>query len=479
MNFLELKLSDISESETNPRGEIDDKKLEDLVSSIKEKGVLVPIIVRIVPEGHEIVAGHRRFRAAKLAGLETIPAEVKIMTDDEAREVQIIENLQREDVHPIDEGLSYRQLAEGSGYSVATIALRVGKSETYVRQRLFLTNLSPRAAVIYREGKVKSTRKWGIHGFVKVHDGHMVMLAKLSHADQDKVISECIAEEGESISISKLKEYIDENIYDILSNQPWLTDKLALEAVGPCKECKPDTLTLFGEIKDGSCTDTKCWKRKMDKYVEYKIQKNDIHLKVSKLYGSADSKDVISRSDYEMVGKKNKCEFSEKAIVSQGPDMGTLVEICRNSKCKVHHPYRSSGYELTPEEKKKRKEENKKEKEKEMERNRIHNENIFKALEKIALPLSPEIIRIMADTIMHNIHEEFLKDIVERHEWEPLVKEEKIWPGDKIRKVKDWRKTVKKRIKTMDPDNLMKLIFEMNFLIAYSPSEILSELSED
>src|ERR1039458_5189914 len=111
MQLQEVKVSACYESETNPRGkDFGGKAFDELVASIKEKGILTPILVRPSTikgrsgEHFEVVAGNRRFRAAQQLKLETIPAQVQEMTDSEAREAQIVENLQRQDVHPLEEG---------------------------------------------------------------------------------------------------------------------------------------------------------------------------------------------------------------------------------------------------------------------------------------------------------------------------------------------------------------------------------------
>src|SRR5215831_20253496 len=136
-NLQTLKVSQCIESETNPRGtKFDEADLKELTASIKEQGILMPLLVRPYKGKFEVIAGSRRFRAAKLAGLTEIPAHLVEMTDIEAREAQIVENLQRADVHPLQEGASYRDLIEKSGYDIAAVAVRVGKSEGYVRNRL-------------------------------------------------------------------------------------------------------------------------------------------------------------------------------------------------------------------------------------------------------------------------------------------------------------------------------------------------------
>ena len=461
-NFQEIKLSEAYESLTNPRGKnFEGPAFEDLVASIKEKGVLVPVIVRMNPQkingkiiSYEVIAGSRRLRASKLAGLDSIPAKVVEINDAEAREVQIIENLQREDIHPIEEGKSYRQLMEKSKYEVATIAAKVGKSDSYVRQRLFLTNLIDKAATAYRSGKIL--------------DGHAVLIAKLSENDQ-KATLKWIEDEWEMPTVKELKEWIEKTFYNQLDNQPWLKDKAANEAVGKCVECKPNSLSLFGEVKEGACTDLKCWKRKMDKYIDYRMGKEGVSVKVSKQYGSTDSKNVLSRSNYEMLStnKKKHCEFAEKAMVTEGEDLGTIVYICRDSKCKIHHSSHSE-YALTPEEKQKRREESKKEKEKEDTRKAKENKEILDSLEKVTLPLSHNITNLMIDMMIGDSREDELKPICERHAWEPVIKEEKTWDSKKIMKCKDWSATVKKQAEDMTIDEQLRLVFELMMQTVWS-----------
>lgn len=145
ITLVEMHFSSLVESRSNPRRHWDQAKLEELASSIREKGVIEPIIVRpIEHELFEIVAGHRRARAAKLAGQSTIPAIVRALTDTQALELAVIENGQREDVHPLDEALGYEALMDlDRAYSVAVVAAKVGKTESYIYRRLKLLQLIP------------------------------------------------------------------------------------------------------------------------------------------------------------------------------------------------------------------------------------------------------------------------------------------------------------------------------------------------
>lgn len=471
-NFQEIRVMDAFESPTNPRGkDFEGKAFDDLIASIQEKGILVPVMARkrLEEGGYEIIAGNRRFRAAIFLGLETIPAEVMELSDEEAQEIQIIENLQREDVHPIDEGISYRHLIEESGYDIATIAIRVGKSDTYVRQRLFLTNLSKKAAEVYRNGKIKNKNSWG-KDYKNINDSHMVVIGRLSHNDQDAVLK-FIAEEREDPTVKEIKEWIQEHVYDVLSNQPWLKDKEAMEAVGACVECKPDQITLFGGVKEGACTDIKCWKRKMERYISWKMEKNNIKVKISKEYGYSynpelSKKDILYRNGYETMGKK-KCEYAKLAIVASGEGLGAIMHICRDSKCKIHSKSHTE-YAPSPEEKEKRRENLKEEKIKAEERKQAEDETVRKAVEKVTNPIDAKTADAMINVLVKQGREEWSKDIAVRRGWDPIIREEKNWMDtSKIRKVKDWRDTIKEKAKDMSIDDRVKLIFELLIQMSY------------
>src|SRR6266481_8128752 len=137
-SIQEVQLAKIRESKTNPRRFFDEAKLAELADNIRQHGVLQPILVRPLPEGetglYELVAGARRFRASKIAKRESIPATVRELTDAQALELQVIENVQRVDVHPLDEAQGYAALIQlpPDTYTVECIASRVGRSPAYV-----------------------------------------------------------------------------------------------------------------------------------------------------------------------------------------------------------------------------------------------------------------------------------------------------------------------------------------------------------
>jgi ParB family chromosome partitioning protein len=140
--IITVALSKIVTSGFNPRKSLNEDELQELADSIKQVGVLQPILVRPKGRMFEIVCGERRYRASELAKTKTIPAIVRTMTDDEALEAAITENLIRVDITPIEEATAYKRLADTGRYDVNSLAVRFGKSETYIRNRMRLNDLT-------------------------------------------------------------------------------------------------------------------------------------------------------------------------------------------------------------------------------------------------------------------------------------------------------------------------------------------------
>jgi len=136
-----LKTSSIRDNSLQPRTNYDDDKLNDLKASIKEKGVLQPILVREKDGQHEVVAGERRLRAARALNLENIPAIIKEVTDQEAFVIALIENIQREELNPIEEAEAYRKLIEEFEYTQEEVAQSVGKDRSTISNFLRILKL--------------------------------------------------------------------------------------------------------------------------------------------------------------------------------------------------------------------------------------------------------------------------------------------------------------------------------------------------
>lgn len=138
----EVEVARISANPYQPRGHFDDDKFQDLVSSVRVHGVLQPVVVRSKGDGdYELVAGERRLRAAKAAGLTRIPAVVRELTNEQSLEVALVENLQREDINPIDAAIAYKRLSEEFGLSQEDLAFGMGKSRSTVANTMRLLSL--------------------------------------------------------------------------------------------------------------------------------------------------------------------------------------------------------------------------------------------------------------------------------------------------------------------------------------------------
>ena len=155
-----IPLVQISPNPDQPRKTFSEAELQDLSESIREKGVLVPIILRTVqnkPYLYEIVAGERRYRAAKLAGLSEIPALVKTMTNQNAMEIALIENVQRENLNPIEEAQGYENLMQKCGYSMTDVSKLIGKSESYIRNLMRINSLPDSVKELVKSGELSAS----------------------------------------------------------------------------------------------------------------------------------------------------------------------------------------------------------------------------------------------------------------------------------------------------------------------------------
>ena len=139
---ITLKISEIEPNKSQPRKEFDENALAELADSIAQHGVLQPLLVRPIADGgYQIVAGERRWRASRMAGLTEVPVVIRELTDSETMELALIENLQREDLSPVEEAMGYKQLMEDYGFSQEQVSKTVGKSRPSVANALRLLNL--------------------------------------------------------------------------------------------------------------------------------------------------------------------------------------------------------------------------------------------------------------------------------------------------------------------------------------------------
>jgi ParB family transcriptional regulator, chromosome partitioning protein len=188
---IEIPLARIRENPRQPRLRMDDAALEGLAASIREHGVLQPILVTETIDGYQLVAGERRVRASRLAGLERIPAIVRQLADRQQLELALVENLQREDLDPIEAARGYRQLIDEFAFTQEDLATRVGRARSTVANTLRLLDLhqSVQDAVADR----------------RTTEGHARALGGLDAAGQARVLDTVI---GEDLSVRQTEELV-------------------------------------------------------------------------------------------------------------------------------------------------------------------------------------------------------------------------------------------------------------------------------
>jgi len=178
----DIPIGKITPNPRQPRRSVDEGAVSELADSIREHGVIQPIVVRPRGEGYELVAGERRWRAARLAGLQSVPAIVRDLTDGESMEIALIENLQREDLNPIEEALAYRALMDEFGLTQEEIARRVGKSRPRVANALRLLNLP--------QGIRERVEQGGLT------PGHALAVLSLESAEEQEGLADRIESQG-------------------------------------------------------------------------------------------------------------------------------------------------------------------------------------------------------------------------------------------------------------------------------------------
>lgn len=152
-----LKISEIEPNRSQPRRDFDENSLSDLAQSISQHGLLQPLLVRPLPiGGYQIVAGERRYRACRMAGLTEVPVTIRELSDTETMELALIENLQREDLSPIEEALGYKALIDEHGFSQEEVATSVGKSRPAIANSLRILKLPDSVLEYVKQDKISA-----------------------------------------------------------------------------------------------------------------------------------------------------------------------------------------------------------------------------------------------------------------------------------------------------------------------------------
>jgi ParB family transcriptional regulator, chromosome partitioning protein len=181
----EVEIAEIERNPWQPRKRFDEQALQELVASVSENGVLQPLLVRKKDRGYELIAGERRLRAATEAGLKKVPVRIMEIDDEKALEIAMVENLQREDLNPIEEAQGYQLLMESFGLGQEAVAQRVGKARATVTNALRLLRLDPQVQQMVSDGRISG--------------GHAKILAGFEIAAEQRLLAEAAAKQGMSV----------------------------------------------------------------------------------------------------------------------------------------------------------------------------------------------------------------------------------------------------------------------------------------
>ena len=238
-NSIEIPLSEIRSNPYQPRKTFNDDSLNELAASIKEYGVVEPIIVKKAVKGYEIVAGERRTKAAILAGLKTIPAIVKEFTDSDMMEIALLENIQREDLNPIDEAESIANIISVKGYTQEEFASRFGKSRSYITNLLGLLKLPSSVQSKVKDGSLSMS--------------HARSLSKID--DEDKIIELADRIEKENLNVRDIEKLLSKksSVKDVKRIDPTL--RIYEDAISEATGSKVKITDKKIEISYDSLTD--------------------------------------------------------------------------------------------------------------------------------------------------------------------------------------------------------------------------------
>lgn len=187
----ELDVDLIAAGKQQPRQKFDQEALKELADSIHEHGLLQPVLVRPNGDIYEIIAGERRYRAAKIAGLRSIPVVVREISDVQAAEISLVENVQRDDLTVIEEGMAYKNMIDNYGYTQEMLAEKIGKSRVYVTNTLRILNLPGQILKMIEEGKLSA--------------GHARTILSLRNAGEQMAAAKEIVDEKLSVRETEKK----------------------------------------------------------------------------------------------------------------------------------------------------------------------------------------------------------------------------------------------------------------------------------
>jgi ParB family chromosome partitioning protein len=342
MEIQQIAVDQLHESKTNPRTMFDKTSLKELTGSIKEKGILLPLLVRSNNEGQEVVSGARRLRAAKAAGLKEVPCIIKSLSDDEVLEIQLVENCQREDLHSLDEAESYQRLQKQFGYSIDQLATKTGKTDWHVQTRLKFCDLIEPVKKLFRSFEISQS--------------HALQVARLLPEQQ----KECVQWLKNGWSARQLAQEIDRQFFLNLAEAPFDTkDAKLVEKAGSCLACPKRTganKLLFFDIKDAdTCTDPDCFENKVRAFVKIQVATHPDAVLLTAGEDFTPGWKPKGITEWTLSDDKTCADLKEGIVVEKGRGtfdhsihdvkLGQTLVVCVNPKCKTHNKKEVSDIE--------------------------------------------------------------------------------------------------------------------------------------
>ena len=341
--FQYIAIDTIHESATNPRRTFDEGKLQELAESIRTNGLIQPVTVRPNEDGFEIVAGARRFRAAQLAELFSVPARIVAIDDAQTLEWQLVENSQRVDVHPYEEAQGFERLLAMPGYDVATLAEKSGKSASHVYARLSLLQLIPSIAEAF--------------GAERITASHANLLARLPQESQAEAYEQCWRKdwqesEAHLLPAKNLSAWIQANLYLSLADAPFDREDPTLNpAAGACVTCPRRSgynTSLFSDVQGDQCLDGPCYQLKISAHIDREVAARPELVQIENGYRRVTEQRPgavqrgyfreIERNDHADAEPVQVCEALKPAIIVYGRRVGTFLTVCIDNNCPVHDP---------------------------------------------------------------------------------------------------------------------------------------------
>jgi len=346
--FAMLDLAYVVASRTNPRTTFNEAKMAELTESIRISDVHQPVLVRPLPASrrvdeleqlprdggrmptHEIVSGERRFRASKAAGKATIPAMIRDLTDNQVLEIQIVENLQRDDLSELEEAEGYQRLCDTTGITKDVVGERIGKSRSYVYGRMKLLDLTPNAREALRTGDIDGSKA--------------LLIARIPDEKQQlKALAEATRKDHQgspALSFRALKSWVEMNVMLKLATARFdIVDASLVPTAGGCPACPKRTGAnpdLFSDVEGPDlCIDAPCFHAKEAAHVERQVA--DARAKGMEVIEGAEAREHMPYPNYltgnlalltgEIREALSERELKGKVKLLLDPHSGQAVEV--------------------------------------------------------------------------------------------------------------------------------------------------------